>query len=292
LGLQMMDVPTKWAKNGAEALEKGKSVYQHFKQHSRSTWAWAPHAPYTTSDETFEKLLDINKNLQLPIHIHLHETQHEVNESIEQYRKRPIERLNDLGLLSPTFMAVHMTELNNNDLEIVEATKIHIVHCPESNLKLASGFAPIAAILDANINVALGTDGAASNNDLNMFSEMQTAALIAKAQSQNPTAVPAKQALEMATINGAKALGLEKEIGSLEVGKAADMIAVDLSPYYSQPVYNPISHLVYAVNALQVSDVWVDGNPLLRNSELTQLDTKALLQEATPWIQKAKRYQQ
>jgi len=236
LGLQMMDVPTKWAKNGAEALEKGHAIFKAFQHHPLITWAWAPHAPYTTTDETFIKLRDLNENLQLPVHIHLHETKQEIKGSVEQYGKRPIERLNDLGLLSSKFIAVHMVESNQSDIEIAQAQQIHIVHSPESNLKLGSGFAPVADFLNANINVALATDGAASNNDLNMFGEMQTAALVAKAQSQNPTTLPAMQALEMATINGAKALGLEKEIGSLEIGKAADVVAIDFSADYLQPV--------------------------------------------------------
>ncbi|MCB1827883.1 MAG: TRZ/ATZ family hydrolase [Coxiellaceae bacterium] len=279
LGLQMMDVPTKWAANGREALDKGLAIYKSFEKHPRITWAWAPHAPYTTSDDTFERMVDINKDLGLPIHIHLHETQQEVNDSIDEYRTRPIERLHDLGVLSPKFVGVHMTQVNNSDLELMQATGMHVVHCPESNLKLASGFAPITDILEADINVALGTDGAASNNDLNMFGELQTAALIAKAQSESPLAIPAAQALEMATINGAKAFGLDKEIGSLEVGKAADMIAIDLSAYFTQPIYHPISHLAYAMNALQVSDVWVEGKQLLKKGKLTELDVEDLLHQ-------------
>lgn len=279
LGLQMMDVPTKWAANGREALDKGLAIYKSFEKHPRITWAWAPHAPYTTSDDTFERMVDINKDLGLPIHIHLHETQQEVNDSIDEYRTRPIERLHDLGVLSPKFVGVHMTQVNNSDLELMQATGMHVVHCPESNLKLASGFAPMTEILAANVNVALGTDGAASNNDLNMFGELQTAALIAKAQSESPLAIPAAQALEMATINGAKAFGLDKEIGSLEVGKAADMIAIDLSAYFTQPIYHPISHLAYAMNALQVSDVWVEGKQLLKKGKLTELDVEDLLHQ-------------
>lgn len=290
LGLQMMDVPTKWAENGAEALEKGIAIYKSFEKHPRITWAWAPHAPYTTTDETFERLVDINKELKLPIHLHLHETEQQVNDSMDEYGKRPIERLNDLGVLSPLFVGVHLTQVDDKDIEIMQATGSNAVHCPESNLKLASGFAPISDLLDANINVAIGTDGAASNNDLNMFGELQTAALLAKAQSQNPLAIPAAQALEMATINGAKAFGLDKEIGSLEAGKAADIIAIDLSPYYIQPMYHPISHLVYAMNALQVSDVWVDGKPLLSNGELNDLNTAGLLNEAKKWSDQAKQY--
>ena len=290
LGLQMMDVPTKWAENGAEALQKGLAIYQDSKPDPLVTWAWAPHAPYTTTDETFKKLFDINQETKLPIHIHLHETKHEIDESMKQYGKRPLQRLQDLGLLSPDLIAVHMTQLNDDDIRLLKDAGAHVVHCPESNLKLASGFVPIEKLINAGINIAIGTDGAASNNDLDMFGELQTAALLAKAQCGNPTCLPADQALAMATINGAKALNLENEIGSLEKGKAADLIAVDLSPYITQPVYNPISALVYAINCLQVSHVWVAGKPLLENGELTQMDTDALLTAVEPWVKKAIQY--
>lgn len=287
LGLQMMDVPTKWAKDGAEALEKGLAIYRRAEAEPRITWAFAPHAPYTTTDETFQKLADMNRELNLPIHIHLHETQHEIDESIKQYGKRPIQRLQDLGILSSKLIAVHMTQLNDEDIRLLQNTGAHVVHCPESNLKLASGFAPIKKLMDAGINIAIGTDGAASNNDLNMFGELQTAALLAKAQSGDPTCLPASRALEMATMHGAKALGLENEIGSIETGKMADLIAVDLSSYITQPVYHPISHLVYAVNALQVSHVWVAGKTLLENAALVHMNTDALLEAAKPWVEKA-----
>jgi 5-methylthioadenosine/S-adenosylhomocysteine deaminase len=161
------------------------------------------------------------------------------------------------------------------------------VHCPESNLKLASGFAPVCELMEKGVNVALGTDGAASNNDLDMFGELRTAALLSKGVTQRATALPAAQALAMATINGAKAFGLEQEIGSLEAGKAADIIAIDLSSYLTQPVYNPMSHLTYAVNRLQVSDVWVAGKQLLKQGEFTQMDPEAIIAKAKFWAEKA-----
>lgn len=290
LGLQMMDVPTKWAENGAKALEKGLMIYESFKPHPRISWAWAPHAPYTTTDDTFFKLREINQSLDLPVHIHLHETLQEVNDSLDEYKRRPIERLNDLGILSPKLIAVHMTQVVESDLEIIESTGMQIVHCPESNLKLASGFAPINSLLGIGANVALGTDGAASNNDLNMFGEMQTAALLAKAQAQDPTALPADEAIKMATLNGAKAIGLDKKIGSIEAGKAADLITVNLSHYYSQPLYNIFSHLVYAISALQVENVWVDGKALLSNGQLQHIDIEHLLKKANLTVEQAKKY--
>ena len=234
--------------------------------------------------------MEINKTTKLRIHIHLHETAFEVEQSEKEFGKRPVKRLYELGLLSPDCIVVHMTQVNDEDFELIRKSGAHVVHCPESNLKLASGFAPIGKMLDANINVAIGTDSAASNDNLNMFEELHIAAILAKAQSGDPTCLPAKKALEMATINGAKALGLEKEIGSIEKGKAADLIAIDLSPYITQPVYNPISHLVYSVNALQVSHVWVAGKILLKNGALTEMDVNALLKAAEPWVEKAKAF--
>ncbi len=215
--------------------------------------------------------------------MHVHETAQEVEDHTQQHGCPPLQRLEQLGLLSPSFIAVHMTQLSFAQIQQYAQTGAHIVHCPESNLKLASGFHPLAACLEAGINVALGTDGAASNNDLDLFSEMRTAALLAKAVSGNPCSVPAFKALQMATLNGAKALGIDQYTGSLSVGKSADIVAVDLSQPETQPVYDPISHLVYSVGRHQVTDVWVAGRILLKNRQLTTLDWNSIQERVNHW---------
>ncbi|MDH5395053.1 MAG: amidohydrolase family protein, partial [Gammaproteobacteria bacterium] len=193
--------------------------------------------------------------------------------------------LNELGLISPRLLAVHMTQLTDEEIELIAQSGAHVVHCPESNLKLASGFCPAFKLQQAGVNLCLGTDGAASNNDLDMFGEMRSAALLAKAVAADASALPAEEILRMATINGAKALGLDSEIGSLETGKAADIVAVNLGDIENQPVYNPVSQLVYSAGRENVTNVWVAGNHLLKNKELTTLDKKSILEKASYWQQ-------
>jgi len=283
IGLILIEFPSAWAKNSEEYLQKGLVLYQQFKQQPLISTAFAPHAPYTVSDESFVKIRQLSQKYQLPVHIHLHETQYEIQQQQEKTGQAPLQRLHQLGLLNPSLMAVHMTQLTDEDIALLAKTGGHIIHCPESNLKLASGFCPVAQCLDAGINVALGTDGAASNNDLDMFGEMRTAALLAKGVSGDASAVPAVTALEMATINGAKALGIEKETGSLEIGKAADVVAIDLSPLETQPVYDPVSQIVYAVNRQQVSDVWIAGKQQLKQTQLTGIDLTDLKTRVSEW---------
>jgi 5-methylthioadenosine/S-adenosylhomocysteine deaminase len=224
--------------------------------------------------------------LDMPIHIHCHETASEVSESVDQYGCRPLERLRNLGLLLPQTQLVHMTQINDADIQLVQDHNCHVVHCPESNLKLASGFCPVGQLMDAGINVALGTDGAASNNDLDLFGELKTAAMLAKAVSGDPTTLDAHAALRMATINGAKALGWDHEIGSLEPGKSADIIAIKMDSIPQQPLYNPESQLVYTNVGHQVSHSWVAGKPLLAESELLTLNPQSLIQSAGDWRNK------
>ncbi len=268
---------------------KGLAFIERYKNHSLVQPSMTPHAPYTVSDNGFIRTNEIAQEYQIPIHVHMHETAFEVDTEIVNSNKRPLKRLYDLGLLSSHFQAVHMTQMNEEDMNIVLETGVHIVHCPESNLKLASGFCPVGKLLRSNVNVALGTDGAASNNDLDMIGEMRTAALIGKIVAQDETAVSAADVLRMATFNGAKAMQWEKETGSLEVGKSADMIAIDLSDVNTQPVYNPISQIVYAAHQHQVTDVWVQGRPLMRNRELTTLDEKAILSNTKAWRERIKK---
>ncbi len=283
IGLILIEFPSAWAKNSDEYLQKGLALYQQFHQHPLITTAFAPHAPYTVSDESLIKIRQLAKQHQLPIHMHLHETSHEIQQQQEETQQTPLQRLHQLDLLNRSFMAVHMTQLTDENISLVAETGAHIIHCPESNLKLASGFCPVAQCLDAGINVALGTDGAASNNDLDMFGEMRTAALLAKGVSGNASAVPAVTALEMATINGAKALGIANETGSLVTGKAADVIAIDLSPLETQPVYDPVSQIVYAANRQQVSDVWIAGKQRLKQTKLTGINTDDLKIKIIEW---------
>ncbi|MBN4079488.1 TRZ/ATZ family hydrolase, partial [Beggiatoa alba] len=222
VGLIVIDIPTVWAANADEYLHKGIEVHDQFRHHPLITTAFAPHAPYTVSDEPLQRIVTFAEELDIPIHMHLHETAHEVQEAEANSGQRPLARLEQLELVSPRFMAVHMTQLADEEIEHFAISGAHVVHCPESNMKLASGFCPLQQLLDAGVNVALGTDGAASNNDLDMFSEMRSAALLGKVVARNASAISAAQALHIATLGGAKALGLDAQIGSLEIGKAAD----------------------------------------------------------------------
>ncbi|MDP3904127.1 MAG: amidohydrolase family protein, partial [Methylococcaceae bacterium] len=286
VGLIAIDFPTVWAQNSDDYIEKGLVLHEQLRHHPLITTAFAPHAPYTISDEPLQKIRTIADELELPIHMHVHESQFEVDSAQQQTGKRPIERLHSLGLINPSFIAVHMTQLNDAEINLFAEVGAHIVHCPESNLKLASGFAPIAKCLAAGINVALGTDGAASNNDLDMLGELRTAALLGKAVAGDASAIPAITALRMATINGAKALGLDDEIGSLSIGKAADVIAIDLSQIETQPLFCPISQIVYAANRQQITDVWVAGKRLLKQRQLTTLNIDDLKTKIADWQQR------
>ena len=283
VGLILIDFPSAWAKDAEVYLERGLEVHDQFRHNSLIRTAFAPHAPYSVSDAPLERLRVLSDELDIPVHMHVHETRDEVQQSLAQYGIRPLQRLAQLGLVSSSLMAVHMTQLEDEEIQAVADSGAHVVHCPESNLKLASGFCPVARLMQAGINIALGTDGAASNNDLNMFSEMRTAALLAKGVANDASALPAYAALRMATINGARALGMESEIGSLEAGKAADICAVNLGDLETQPVYHPVSQLVYATSRDKVSDVWIAGRQLLRCRQLTTLDTQEIVSRAEEW---------
>lgn len=285
IGLILLDFPSSWAKDAAEYLHKGLELRDQYLRHPLISFSFAPHAPYSVSNESFERLMVLANEIEppLPLHIHVHETKDELEHSLKEYGERPLARLQRLGLVGPELCAVHLTQLEEDEIALLAESGSHAVHCPESNLKLASGFCPVTKLLDAGVNVALGTDGAASNNDLDMFSEMRTAALLAKGISTDPTRIPAQQALRMATLNGAKALGLDRITGSLVPGKAADVIAVDLRDIESQPLHNPISQLVYATGRHQVRHLWVAGNQLLKDGQLTSLNREALLKKAAWW---------
>ncbi|MES9990432.1 MAG: TRZ/ATZ family hydrolase [Candidatus Thiodiazotropha sp.] len=283
LGLIAIDFPSAWANDGNDYLHKGLQVHDQFRTNPIIHTAFAPHAPYSVADPILERIRTLADELEIPVHMHLHETHDEIVQGLQHQGKRPMDRLDELGLLSPSLAAVHMTHLETAEIERFAAAGGHVVHCPESNMKLASGFCPVAELIEAGINVALGTDGAASNNDLDMFSEMRSAALLAKGVANNASALPAAKALSMATINGARALGLQQETGSLEPGKSADVVAVDLNRINTQPVYHPISQLVYAAGREQVSHVWVAGRHLVSEGNLTTLDLGQLKTRATEW---------
>jgi 5-methylthioadenosine/S-adenosylhomocysteine deaminase len=283
VGLIMMSAPTPHTTGAQQCLSIAQHLLEQGPPTDRVGYSVAPHAPYTTDDAILLKVKVLSQNFNVPIHMHVHETAQEISQSLQEYGKRPLQRLHDLGLLSPRLQTVHMTQVTAEDIALLQAYGCQVVHCPESNLKLASGYCPVQALWAAGITVALGTDGAASNNDLDLFGEMRTAALLGKAVANDPTATSAHAVLEMATLGGAKALGLAHEIGSLERGKAADIIAVNLNHLNTQPVYHPISQLVYAAHSHQVTDVWVAGQPLLRQQQLLTLDRAECLDRARVW---------
>lgn len=286
IGLIVIDFASAWASNADEYIDKGLELRDHFRSDSLIHTPFAPHAPFTVSDEALSRIRVLADEMDLPVHIHVHETATEIEQSIKQYGKRPLERLNDLGLVSPNLMAVHLTQVTDEEIALLAESGSHVVHCPESNLKLASGFCPVTKLMDAGINVALGTDSSASNNDLNMLGEMHTASLLAKGVSQDASALDAMQTVRMATINGAKALGLDQQTGSLEIGKHADIIAVDFSSLEMSPVYDPVANLIYSSSREQVSDVWVAGRHLLKDRELTTLDEQEILRKCQLWNDK------
>ena len=283
IGMIMIDFPTNYAQTPEDYLEKGLALHDSLRNSELVTTSFAPHAPYTVSDGPLEKIRTVNNELDLPVHMHVHETAHEVDEAVAKNGQRPLQRLEQLDLLNPNLIAVHMTQLNAAEIARLAQTGAHVVHCPESNLKLASGFCPVSDLMQAGVNVALGTDGAASNNDLDLIGEMRSAALLAKAASRDATALTAHQALRMATLNGARALGLEERTGSLHPGKSADLAAIDLSALACQPVYDPVSQIVYTASRDQVTDVWVAGRRLLQERRLTTLDEAAILHRAQEW---------
>lgn len=286
IGMIVIDFPSPYASDTDDYLAKGLAVRDKFGQHPRLSFCFAPHAPYTVNDKAFAKILTYAEQLNQPIHIHLHETQDEIRIGLEATGIRPIERLRQLGLLSPNLIGVHMVHLTDNEISLISQQGCSVAHCPSSNLKLANGLAPVAKMLNQGINVGLGTDSAASNNRLDMFEEMRIAALLAKTESGHAHALAAHQALHMATLAGARALGLDQITGSLVAGKAADITALDFSNINLAPCYDPISHLVYTVGREHVNHVWVDGKMLLKDKQLTTLDTAELHHRATFWQQR------
>jgi len=291
VGLIVLDFPSVWAKDAEDYLHKALAVHDEIKEYPLVHSALAPHAPYTVSDGPLQKIAMYSNELDLPVHMHIHETAFEVAEAEKNTGSRPLDRLDQLNLLNPNLIAVHMTELNAMEIDRLAETGVQVAHCPQSNLKLASGICPVAELQDKGINVCLGTDGAASNNNHDMFAEMKYAALLAKSVSGNAGACNARQAIQMSTINGAKALGLGDLIGSIEVGKQADLIALNLMQLNTQPLYDPVTQLVYAANSRQVSHVWIAGECQLRNYRLSNLDEDAIISKARTWADKISKTQ-
>ena len=283
LGLVVLDFPTPYAADPDGYLQAGLAVRDALKHEPRLAFALAPHAPYTVGDPAFRKIVTYARQLDLPIQTHLAETAAEVTESLERFGMTPLARLHDLGATGPGLIAIHGVHLTTADVDLLAVHGGHVVHCPASNMKLGSGIAPVATLAARSINLALGTDGAASNNRLDLFGEMRLAALLAKVSAHDAAAFPARQVLHAATLGGACALGLEHTLGSLAPGKAADIVAVDLSGIDALPCYDPVSHLVHAVGRDAVTDVWVGGRRVVANRALTTVDEGAIVSRARVW---------
>ncbi len=283
LGMVVMDFATPYASDCDDYIGKGLEARDEFGANPNLSFFFAPHAPYTVGDRSFSKILTYSGELDLPVHIHLSETRDEVRESLAQHNLSPVSRLARLGLLGPNLIAVHMVHAGLDEIGMLAAQGCHVAHCPGSNMKLASGFAPVTEMIDAGINVGLGTDGAASNNRSDMFAEMRLAALLAKGQSGKAESLPAAFALRMATLNGARALRMDHEIGSLLPGKLADMVAVEMSGCELSPIYDPVSHLVYCAGREHVSHVWVGGEIRVDEGDFVSLEEAELTSKAAWW---------
>ncbi|MDE2358053.1 MAG: amidohydrolase family protein, partial [Betaproteobacteria bacterium] len=289
LGMPVLDFPTSYAADAEACLQRGLEARDAWKHSPRLSFALAPHAPYTVGDASWASVVTYARQLDLPIQTHIGETQHEVDEARVTTGESPLARLDRLGATGPGFIAIHAVHVDAEDIELLAAQGCHVVHCPASNMKLASGAAPVASFLARNVNVALGTDGAASNNRLDVFSEMRLASLLAKVTTGDASALPAARVLRMATLGGAAALGLDHQVGSLEAGKQADVVAVRLADVETIPMYDPLSHLVHAAGRELVTDVWVSGIRVLDDRMLVDIDLPALASRTHAWQQRLAR---
>lgn len=283
LGGAILEFPTPYASDAEAYIHRAVAARQDFDFDPTLKLLLSPHAPYTVSDATFERVAAIAAEMDVQMMVHIHETASEITDSLKQYKERPIARLDRLGVIGPNLIAVHCVHLNQVEIELFAAKGVHVAHCPVSNLKLGSGIAPIQAMLKANVNVGIGTDGTASNNRLDMLAEARLAGLLQKGVTGDAAALPAFKLLEMSTLAPAKALGWDAEIGSLLPGKACDMVALNLDTIETQPVFDPLSHLFYAAGREHVSHVWVDGKVVLENGKLTRLDEAELIIKAKSW---------
>ena len=295
VGLVVLDFPTQYANDADTYIKKGLDVRDRFRDEALVSFSFAPHAPYTVSDKTFQRIATLANQVHIGVHTHLHETKHELNESVKEHGLRPLSRLANMDLLGPNVIFAHCVHLEVAEMRMLAEHGCSIAHCPSSNLKLASGIAPINQYFKHHINIGLGTDGAASNNRLDLFTEMRLAALLAKGESGDATAVPEYTAIEMATINGAKALGLDDKVGSIEVGKLADLTAISFSDIEMQPCFNPVSHLVYVAGRDQVTHTWVDGElryhkPLKSAGVYSGIEPRELVDIVTKWQPKVSEF--
>ena len=286
IGLPVIDVPTVWAANENEYIDKGLEVSSSWKSEPLISTAMAPHAPYSVGDTALGRIAEISENRDMRVHMHVLESSWEISESLSRHGKPTLERLDDVGLMNERLLAVHMTQLNGTDLEALSKTAVNVIHCPESNLKLGNGICPVARLLEHNINLALGTDGAASNNNLDLLAESRSAALLAKGYAADPCVLNAFQTLEMLTINAARALGKEHQLGSVETGKLADLCAIRLDSLQTTPMYDVVSHLIYAASSQQVTHVWVAGRMLLQDKQFLFMDTGDIMDRANDWAKR------
>lgn len=283
LGITVFEFPSAYGSDAEDYLAKGLATRDALADAPLISFCLAPHAPYTVADKTFERVAVLADQLDLPVHIHVHETEEEIAGSLKEHGVRPLQRLKHLGLLGPQLIAVHAVHLLDAEIDLLAEHGSHVAHCPTSNMKLASGLAPVGALLTKGVGVGLGTDGAASNNRLDVLQEMRHAALLAKLGSRDAACLPAHQALRMSTLDGARALGLSSEIGSLVPGKSADVCALRLDGWEIQPCFDPVSHLVYVAGREQISHVWVAGKLRIKDTRPVDLDTTALLAKAQIW---------
>jgi len=283
IGATIIKFPTAYAKTSEEYFQKAVDLLKKYRNHDYVNICLAPQAPYTLSEDQFERVAQLSEEYNVKVSCHIHETESEVAKTVDNYGVRPIEWLNRLGIINNRLIAVHCTQLTESEISLFASRGTSVVHCPESNCKLGSGICPVVDLARKGVNVCLGTDSAASNNEMDMFGEMKTATFLHKGITKNPKVLPAAEVLAMATINGAKAIGWENKIGSLEVGKYADLVAVDLDTLFTLPVYNPLSHIVYSVGRNNVSDVWIGGKRHVNNGHLLTYDEEKLLQLAKEW---------
>jgi 5-methylthioadenosine/S-adenosylhomocysteine deaminase len=287
VGLIVIEFPTGYANDAADYIAKGLATHTSLQDSPLISTCWAPHAPYTVSDQSFQRVAQLSAEMNIPIHLHVHETEAEISESIKQHGVRPLDRLNSFGLINPRLIAVHAVHLNDSEIDLLAQKNAHVAHCPTSNLKLGSGIAPVAQMVERGLSFGLGTDGAASNNRLDMFHEIRHAALLAKGISGDAAVLNAHTALQAATLGGARALGLGSKIGSIEVGKSADLCVIRLDDWISGPCYDPASHVVYVAGREQVTEVWVAGKQRLSQGKLCSIDDQMLIELIKLWHTRA-----